>query len=329
MAASAENLHLMDGAMLSRTLRTLVRLGQKPNASWLYLLAEESYYHLSRLQPQQLADFVWAFGQLRYSPGPRWLARAVEAAAEQLPGFNASAMVRLLQGLAWVSFKPEAEWLGSVGFRVQQLLGEMTAQELLQIVAALERLGLGPGTVLIQQLSAGALSTPTAAQAYAAAAVTKAAAASVSVQTALQDVVKTTTAVPPAAAKSSSGFQDLQQVQLSQPLANGEVGLPPKLPLPLPTDQHVPAPGHAVPSGSDGIQAVPASQTVFALQPQQETASKSSTDARRNAHHRLETVISSNQEQCEGADAPVLLLPRPQRPQRPISPLQLPLAAPL
>lgn len=164
MAVSTENLHLMDGAMLSRTLRTLVRLGQKPNADWLLLLVEESYYHLSLLQPQHLADFAWSFGQLRYSPGPSWISRVLEAASHQLPGFKSAALVRLLQGLAGLQLKPGVEWLGAVGYRVQQLLGEMTAQELLQSVAALERLGSGPGALLMQQLSAGSFKSAAAPQ---------------------------------------------------------------------------------------------------------------------------------------------------------------------
>lgn len=329
MAASAENLHLMDGAMLSRTLRTLVRLGQKPNADWLFLLAEESYYHLSKLQPQQLADFVWGFGQLRYSPGPSWLTRAAEATGQQLPGFSALALVRLLQGLAGVRFRPGVEWLGSVGCRVQQLLGEMTAQELLQCVAALERLGLGPGPVLMQQLSAGAFTTPAAAQALAVA-VPRAAAAPTGTQAPPSTVTQAAAAVPAESNSSSSGLQGIHRPQLPQGTVLGEQLLQALVP-PAAAKQQAAAGGSDVTVGCHDHAAVADFTVELPLQLQQKLQADRPHDITHDSHQ-LEHVLgrcTDQHLQHDGVEpeAPMLLLPRPQRPRKPPQPVQLPLAA--
>ncbi|KAF6261366.1 hypothetical protein COO60DRAFT_1636811 [Scenedesmus sp. NREL 46B-D3] len=80
MAQTAEKMHLMNGAMLSRTLRTLVRFGHAPNADWLALLADESLYYLGSMSPEQMADIVWGFGQ-QLAAGGLSTAAATEALA--------------------------------------------------------------------------------------------------------------------------------------------------------------------------------------------------------------------------------------------------------
>lgn len=167
LSCTADKMHLMSGHMMSRSLITLARCNQKPNASWLGLMAEESHYHLADLNPDQLANMIWGFAQLRYSPGNTWLQAVQTLSQQQLTGFSAQGLARLLQGLAGLRVRPEPRWLAAVGVVVQSRLRQLSGEELLQCVGALEVLGLAPAGVLVQQLSVGGLGDPTAAEAFA------------------------------------------------------------------------------------------------------------------------------------------------------------------
>jgi hypothetical protein len=174
-------MHAMSGGHLARTLRSLTAFSARPNAAWLSLLAEESHYHLSDLTPEQLADLTWAFAQLGHHPGPAWtravlsLVAGQQVAGQQVAGqqelgrFSARALTRLLRGLAGLRVRPDSAWLGCVAAQLAARLPELTGQELLQCVAALDVLGLAPAAVLVAQLMAGGLATPADGEALAAA----------------------------------------------------------------------------------------------------------------------------------------------------------------
>jgi hypothetical protein len=142
----------MNASMLSKTLRTLVCFGHTPNTDWLILMVDESLYHLADMTPEELGDIVWGFGMLRFSPGPNWLSTAQHVVADQLPRFNARALLKFLQGLVGLRVQPEQQWLLGVGARVEQQLRDMSGEELLQLVQVLEQLKLGSMPVLVQQL---------------------------------------------------------------------------------------------------------------------------------------------------------------------------------
>jgi len=85
---------------------------------------------------------VWSFGRLRVQPWARPGCPRCRARGDSLSGVYVKPLLRLLQGFAMLQVKPESQWLGQMGARVQQLLDDMTGQDLLQLVVVLEQLGL-------------------------------------------------------------------------------------------------------------------------------------------------------------------------------------------
>lgn len=106
--------------------------------------------HFSYMQPQQLANIIWAFGTLEFKPTAALLDRMATAAHQKAAGFNPQNLANTLWAFAKLEHNPGPMLLDEWVQRIHSSLQAFSPQNVSNMMWAFARLGHSPGKPLLE-----------------------------------------------------------------------------------------------------------------------------------------------------------------------------------
>ncbi|GIL69936.1 hypothetical protein Vretifemale_778, partial [Volvox reticuliferus] len=137
---------------LSMCLFGLLRLGVRPEPSWMDTFLGQVYRKLPHMNEVQIATIPWVVAKMSYRPQARWVERLLATAAGRLSCFSPRCLCQLLWAVAAVGYMPESVWMARWLDKARGCFRTSDGRTLSALAWAVARLGHRPERVWLQEL---------------------------------------------------------------------------------------------------------------------------------------------------------------------------------